>query len=95
MKRLIASIMLIISSLNVKSKEIHDLTIRLTYVDDYKDIPINSGFNYPKYIGLGYPDKESGICYVYVKKPSSAEDYHKMEVLGHEIFHCTDGKFHK
>ena len=89
-----ALFLLLALSFNVGAYEIHKFTIEVRYVDDLMQIPINDGYNHPKYLGLGYPDPKTGICTVYVQKPSGADDIYKLEILGHELLHCTDGAYH-
>jgi hypothetical protein len=92
MNKIIKTLFFIFSS-NISSAEIYNFNISIIYVNSVKDIPVNKGYNYPLY--LGYTTITPKSCLVYVVKPSSVADFHKMEILGHEVMHCTDKDYHK
>lgn len=74
--------------------EIHRLFIEIHYVNSYADVPLNRGYNFTRFQGAAYPNRSHTRCEVYVVKPSGVNDTHKMEILGHEMLHCTDGDYH-
>lgn len=43
--------------------------------------------------GIAFYSKEDNICDVFVIRPKR-DTMKYMAVVGHEIMHCTDGKFH-
>lgn len=89
------TLLLLFLSSTLNAAEIHRLLIQIHYVDNLKDIPLNKFFNYPpKFAGFGYPNPHTGICDVFVLKPKDENDKNRMEILGHEIMHCTDGAYH-
>lgn len=75
-----------------------EFRVKLYLVDDYKDIPLNEGFNYedgmPPYLGAAYIDKHFGDCEIWVKDPKGVMDFKHNEILGHELVHCYKGDYH-
>ena len=67
---------------------------------DLHVIWVDSAGDIPSYIGeangaaVYYDVGGQRYCTVYAFKPHSLDDFRALQTLGHEVLHCTDGKFH-
>jgi len=70
----------------------NSFALTVNWNDDPKST-IPNGYNASGRL-LGYAEYGDGWCNVTLPKPKSEYDSMYLEVLGHEVFHCTDGQFH-
>ena len=87
-----------IVSLPVAGAELKDITLHVHYLDNVTQMPKNAmTYNGQRQLGYAEVSKKSGVteCHVYVVKPRNRNDFWRMEILGHEVMHCTDGDYHK
>lgn len=88
MKTFIALLLMLTSSIVFAKR--HYVRLELVFVDDLSEIPMQMYKNgHP--ILRGIFKKKNGICRVYVKEPENFEDLTRLEILGHEVFHCIVG----
>lgn len=49
----------------------------------------------PNYLqAFAWTNEENSKCIIFSPKPRGEGDHNRLMILGHELFHCTDGAYH-
>jgi len=92
------SLLLLFTASPCLSADVHRMLIEIRYIDSPLEIPLNQinvfGYGIPPYF-LGSSIRENNRCILHVYKPKNAADTFRMEILGHELMHCTHGQYHR
>lgn len=96
MRKLFLAFALFFIMISAQAEEMHEVKLTVVYVDSVHEIPvpITSKFGYAKGYELGSAFVKDDVCKIYVLKPASRFDTKRMEILGHEVMHCTNGAYH-
>lgn len=70
-----------------------DLQLKIIPTEDFRVLA--QKYNYPDLGGLTVYKDFKGTCKIYVPMLREVRDPYRMCVLGHEVFHCILGSFHK
>ena len=79
--------------------EFTDVNLHIKWTDEEDMFNVAGALGHPRVPGLtavtAWQDY-NGVrdCFIYAPKPTSANDYYAVYVLGHEALHCTEGLFH-
>ena len=70
-----------------------NILLDVVWVDSIKEIP-RTGKRDARGAAIWQAVKGQRKCTIYAFKPYNLDDFKGLQVLGHELLHCTDGNFH-
>ena len=72
------------------------LIVEIVWVESDSDFPLRNAYREDQRGLAVYADGFDGKrwCKIYAYKPYGVDDFKHLNTLGHELLHCTDGRYH-